>query len=110
MALALLHYLHQRLVALRDSWRRDSARHLKLTNLFQPGGRVRSARTGRSYHVESAQMCYAILRGPGGDRVIVDWLTPGGSLRLEVADNWDPDPLPAAKPLHRRYAHGSLLA
>lgn len=80
--------LYELVQALRLSWARDGARQEKLESLFKAGRLVKSKSTGRVYRVACAEMCYAILTGESGKRVIVDWLTPAGTLRLEVADNW----------------------
>lgn len=85
---ALLHRLYLGWQALLAAWARDIARSEKLETLFQQGRRVQSAATGRVYRVVCSQMGFAILVGDGGRRVIVDWLTPAGTLQLEVADNW----------------------
>ncbi|KVP75452.1 hypothetical protein WJ96_07020 [Burkholderia ubonensis] len=75
--------------SIRNYFAREAARHEKLEKMFQPGKQVRSVRTGKVYLVEWVDMNAALLSRPG-QRFILDWFTPAGTIRTEVADDWDP--------------------
>ena len=68
---------------------REAARHQKLEAMSQSGKQVRNVRTGKVYLVEWVDMNAAMVSG-GGARFIVDWFTPAGTIRTDVADDWEP--------------------
>ncbi|KWA83742.1 hypothetical protein WL29_20470 [Burkholderia ubonensis] len=74
---------------IRNFFARETTRHQKLEAMFQSGKQVRNVRTGKVYLVEWVDMNAAMVSG-GGVRFIVDWFTPAGTIRTDVADDWDP--------------------
>ncbi|KVP39599.1 hypothetical protein [Burkholderia ubonensis] len=74
---------------IRAYFAREAARHNKLEEMFQAGKHVRSVKTGKVYEVEWVDMNAALVAG-NGQQFIVDWFTPAGTIRTEVADDWDP--------------------
>lgn len=77
---------------IREYSARQKARYEKLDTMFQPGRQVRSVESGRVYNVLWVDLNAAMLAGENGTRFIVDWFTPGGTIRADVADVWDPVP------------------
>jgi hypothetical protein len=75
---------------IREYFAREAARHKKLEMLFQPGNQVRSVSSGRVYSVAWVDMNAALLRSVSDTHCfILDWFTPAGTIRTEVADCWD---------------------
>lgn len=75
---------------IREYFAREAARHKKLETLFQPGNHVRSVSSGRVYSVDWVDLNAAKLRSVSDSECfILDWFTPGGTIRTEVADCWD---------------------
>lgn len=73
---------------LRKSRRNAKCRILKLETLFREGNVLRDL-DGSTYRVMGSEMCFAILLDFQGTHHIVDWLTPAGTIRDEVADRFD---------------------
>lgn len=69
---------------------REAARNRKLETMFQPGKEVRYVEDGEVYLVKRVELCAALVVGKDGARFFVDWFTPGGTIRSEVADDWEP--------------------
>jgi hypothetical protein len=75
---------------IREYFAREAARHEKLETIFQQDKHVRSAISGRVYSVVWVDLNAAMLRNvSGGDWFILDWFTPAGTIRTEVADSWE---------------------
>lgn len=75
---------------IRNYFAQEKARREKLELMFQEGKQVRSVATGKVYDVLCSELCYALLKGPSGKMFTVDWMTPAGTIRTEVADCWNP--------------------
>jgi hypothetical protein len=75
---------------IREHFAREAARHEKLEAIFQQGKQVRSVSSGRIYSVVWVDLNAAMLRNvAGSDWFILDWFTPAGTIRSDVADCWD---------------------
>ena len=74
--------------AIRQAHRETNRRMLKLETLFLTGN-VLKGLDGRRYRVVGGELCFAILMDFRGNTHIVDWLTPAGTIRDEVADRFD---------------------
>jgi hypothetical protein len=75
---------------IREYFAREAARHEKLESIFQQGKQVRSAISGKVYSVVWVDLNAAMLSNvTGNDWFILDWFTPAGTIRTNVADDWD---------------------
>jgi hypothetical protein len=75
---------------IREYFAREAARHEKIEAMFQQGNQVRSASSGKVYSVVWVDLNAAMLRNvAGSDWFILDWFTPAGTVRTEVADRWE---------------------
>lgn len=72
-----------------DWFSHDSRVAEQLNSLFTQGNLLEHLSAGRFHVIEGANLCFAYVRNvETGAEFLVDWMTPAGTIRHEVADRW----------------------
>jgi len=76
---------------IREHFKREAARQEKLNQLFKPGNIVRHRRSGLCYEVAVVDLHFVLLENEEkGSSFVLDLMTPAGTIRTEIADDWEP--------------------
>lgn len=74
-------------------FRAERARHQKLKQLFKQGHIVQNLRSGLTYEVLEVDLNFVWLANDStGASFVLDLMTPAGTLRTEIADEWNLTP------------------